>query len=155
MLVYCATYSILGSVSLALRKNYHPVPVMSLMVYPDAIRCLFTAELQRTDDGQYVIPVPENELALGTLDPQETYQVSVAHVDAVTDRPAAPVEVGDERTVEIETIGEQGDGIARVERGFVIIVPETEVGERVRVEITDVKQSVAFATVLERISFYE
>jgi predicted RNA-binding protein with TRAM domain len=125
------------------------------MAYPDDIRCLFSAELRHTGDGAYVIDVPERELSLGMLDPHETYQVAVTSLTGESERPAAPVEVGDERTVEIETIGEQGDGIARVERGFVIIVPETDVGERVRVEVTDVKQSVAFATVLERISYYE
>jgi predicted RNA-binding protein with TRAM domain len=125
------------------------------MVYPDDIRCLFSAELRHTDDGAYVIDVPDRELSMGTLDPHERYQVALMPLTGDADRPAAPVEVGDERTVEIETIGEQGDGIARVERGFVIIVPDTDVGERVRVEITDVKQSVAFATVVERISYYE
>ncbi|MFC6906734.1 TRAM domain-containing protein [Halalkalicoccus tibetensis] len=37
-----------------------------------------------------------------------------------------PVTEGNHRTVEIETIGEQGDGIARVERGYVVIVPDTD-----------------------------
>jgi predicted RNA-binding protein with TRAM domain len=66
-----------------------------------------------------------------------------------------PVEEGEERTVEIEDIGEQGDGITRVERGFVVIVPDTEQGERVTVEITDVRENVAFAEVVERRSYYE
>jgi len=33
-----------------------------------------------------------------------------------------PVEAGETRTVEIEDVGDQGDGITRVERGFVVIV---------------------------------
>ena len=66
-----------------------------------------------------------------------------------------PVEEGDRRRVEIEDIGEQGDGITRVERGFVVIVPDTDKGERVVVEITDVAETVAFAEVVERISYYE
>jgi predicted RNA-binding protein with TRAM domain len=66
-----------------------------------------------------------------------------------------PVEEGDRRRVEIEDIGEQGDGITRVERGFVVIVPDTDKGERVVVEITDVADTVAFAEVVERISYYE
>jgi predicted RNA-binding protein with TRAM domain len=125
------------------------------MAYPDDIRCLFSTELRHVGDGSYVIDIPERELSLGSLSPHETYRVTIERLETETDLPAAPVEIGDERTVEIETIGEQGDGIARVERGFVIIVPDTDVGERVRVEITDVKQSVAFASVLERISYYE
>ena len=56
-----------------------------------------------------------------------------------------PVEEGDVRTVTIDTLGDQGDGIAKVERGFVIIVPNTRPGDKVEVEITDVKQTVAFA----------
>ncbi|MFC7130183.1 TRAM domain-containing protein [Haloferax chudinovii] len=56
-----------------------------------------------------------------------------------------PVAEGDVRTVIIDTLGDQGDGIAKVERGFVIIVPGTEPGDRVEVEVTDVKQTVAFA----------
>lgn len=66
-----------------------------------------------------------------------------------------PVETGETRQVEIESIGEQGDGITRVERGFVVIVPDTEVGERVRITVTDVRDSVAFAEVEERIDDYE
>ncbi|ELZ94490.1 hypothetical protein C440_09938 [Haloferax mucosum ATCC BAA-1512] len=56
-----------------------------------------------------------------------------------------PVAEGDIRSVTIDTLGDQGDGIAKVERGFVIIVPGTKPGDRVNVEITDVKQTVAFA----------
>ena len=66
-----------------------------------------------------------------------------------------PVAPGDTREVEIETIGDQGDGITRVERGFVVIVPDTKKGERVRIEIEDVLETVAFAEVVERISYYD
>jgi predicted RNA-binding protein with TRAM domain len=66
-----------------------------------------------------------------------------------------PVEEGEQRDVEIEDIGEQGDGISRVDRGFVVIVPDTEQGERVTVQITDVRENVAFAEVVERLSYYE
>ncbi len=66
-----------------------------------------------------------------------------------------PVEEGETREVEIEDIGEQGDGITRVERGFVVIVPDTKESERVNIEITNVRQNVAFAEVVERLSYYE
>ena len=56
-----------------------------------------------------------------------------------------PVEEGEVRTVSIDTLGDQGDGIAKVERGFIVIVPGTKPGDRVEVEITDVKETVAFA----------
>ena len=69
--------------------------------------------------------------------------------------PAPPVSSGDSRRVEIESLGDQGDGIARIDRGYVVIVPDTEVGERVEIEIDSATDSVAFAEVTERISYYD
>ena len=69
--------------------------------------------------------------------------------------PAPPVSSGDSRRVEIESLGDQGDGIARIDRGYVVIVPDTEVGERVEIEIESATDSVAFAEVTERISYYD
>ncbi|WP_435158627.1 TRAM domain-containing protein [Haladaptatus sp. DFWS20] len=63
--------------------------------------------------------------------------------------------MGDHRTVEIESIGEQGDGIARVDRGYVIIVPDTENRDRVTVEINDVTPTIAFAEVVKCKVYYE
>jgi predicted RNA-binding protein with TRAM domain len=57
--------------------------------------------------------------------------------------------VGELRYVEIEDIGKQGDGIARVERGYVIIVPGAEVGDRVKIEVTEVKSNFAVGEVIE------
>ncbi|WP_396613419.1 TRAM domain-containing protein (plasmid) [Haloferax sp. S1W] len=56
-----------------------------------------------------------------------------------------PVEEGEVRSVTIDTLGDQGDGIAKVERGFIIIIPGTQPGDEVDVKITDVKKTVAFA----------
>ncbi|WP_254547316.1 TRAM domain-containing protein [Halomarina pelagica] len=56
-----------------------------------------------------------------------------------------PVAEGEVRSVTINTLGDQGDGIAKVERGFILIVPGTQPGDQVEVEITDVKETVAFA----------
>ena len=83
----------------------------------------------------------------GTTDSTPT-----SETDETEDRDVStpPVEEGEIREVDIEDIGEQGDGITRVERGFVVIVPETEKGERVTVEITDVQPNVAFGEVKER-----
>jgi len=69
--------------------------------------------------------------------------------------PTPPVEQGETRTVEIEDMGDQGDGLARVERGFVVIVPETKRGERVRIEISSVQENVAFGEVVERLHAHE
>lgn len=68
-----------------------------------------------------------------------------------TDEPEPPVDRGEELVVDIESIGDQGDGIARVDRGYVIIVPDTDKGERVRINVTSVKQNVAFGEVVDRI----
>ncbi|MDD1771274.1 MAG: TRAM domain-containing protein, partial [Methanomassiliicoccales archaeon] len=59
-----------------------------------------------------------------------------------------PVEEGKEYTVTITDIGSQGDGIARIE-GFVVFVPETKVGQAVKVKITRVGNKSAFAKVVE------
>ena len=56
-----------------------------------------------------------------------------------------PVEEGETRSVSIDTLGDQGDGIAKVERGFIVIVPGTKPGDKLDVEITDVQETVAFA----------
>lgn len=56
----------------------------------------------------------------------------------------APVAVGDRLDVEIEDEGGEGDGIARIE-GFTVFVPDAEQGERVEIEIEDVKPRFGFA----------
>ena len=59
-------------------------------------------------------------------------------------RLTAPVATGDELDVEIVDVGSEGDGVAKVDE-FTVFVPETETGETVTVEITDVKPQFAFA----------
>ena len=137
------------------------------MEISEQLRCLFSATVEERD-GSYMVEVPEQEIRLGDLQADDTYRVAVLpspstedadDTDADSQREQAtqspPVEEGEQRTVKIEDIGEQGDGITRVERGFVVIVPDTEQGERVTVTITDVSQNVAFAEVVERMSYYE
>jgi len=51
--------------------------------------------------------------------------------------------------VDIDYLGEEGDGIARVGPGYVVFIPDTEPGERVAVEITTVRENVAFGEVVE------
>lgn len=78
---------------------------------------------------------------------EETGSPSEPSTGGTSDREmqSPPVAEGDVRSVTIDTLGDQGDGIARVERGFIVIVPGTQPGDQVDVEITDVKQTVAFA----------
>lgn len=53
-----------------------------------------------------------------------------------------PVEEGKEYEVSIDAKGAKGDGIAHLE-GFVIFIPNVNVGERVKVRITVVKRTFA------------
>ena len=137
------------------------------MEIAEELQCLFSGKVEERD-GSYVIEVPEQELRLGELQADETYRVAVlpapttneaTNTNATPEPEQAPqtppVEEGEQRTVEIEDIGDQGDGITRVERGFVVIVPDTKQTERVTIEITDVRENVAFAEVVERVSYYE
>jgi len=149
------------------------------MEISEDLLCLFSAEVEQKD-GSYVIEVPHQELTLGDIDANTAYRVALLPTatppeekDTSSQRQASPeplkdkstgqdrghsgppVEEGEQRTVEIEDIGEQGDGIARVERGYVIIVPDTEPQERVTVEINSVKENVSFADVVERKDYYE
>ncbi|RXK47042.1 TRAM domain-containing protein [Halorientalis pallida] len=137
------------------------------MDIPDQLRCLFSASVEKRN-GSAVIEIPEQEVQSGDLQLSQTYRVAVLAAptaDENTDTGAtpqstntphtSPVQEGEQRTVEIEDIGEQGDGITRVERGFVVIVPESKQGERVTIEITDVQRNVAFAEVIKRFHYYE
>lgn len=54
-----------------------------------------------------------------------------------------PVKEGDTYKVKIESMGREGDGIAKID-GFVIFVPEAQVGEELDVKINKVTRSVAF-----------
>lgn len=151
------------------------------MEISDDLLCFFTAELAEKD-GNYVIEVPAREVSKGQIQPGQVYRAAIVQTEAAkpedqtrrqdqTDSAAKksdhsdqrrtrtnqepPVEKGEQRTVDIENLGEQGDGIARVERGYVVIVPDTEPNERVRIEITDVSENVGFGEVIEREDYYE
>jgi 23S rRNA (uridine2552-2'-O)-methyltransferase len=63
-------------------------------------------------------------------------------------RLTAPVREGDEVEVEIEDVGSEGDGIAKVE-GYTLFVPGTETGDSVTVRVTDVKARFGFAETVE------
>jgi predicted RNA-binding protein with TRAM domain len=137
------------------------------MELPDPPYCLYSVSIEK-HDGLYHLEVPERELEQGNIQTGETYRVAMLPSSSAGDStdstttsqdqqqsPESPVEEGEQRRVEIEDIGEQGDGIARVERGFVVIVPDTEKGERVAIKITDVRDRVAFGEVVERICYDE
>jgi len=116
--------------------------------------CMFTAAVSEKN-GSYVLEVPKSEVEFGTLETNTPFSIGVFDQSedseftgtgkGVKNRPTPPVEQGDTRTVEIESIGDQGDGIAKVDSGFVLIVPNTEMGDEVEVKITQVNESFAIA----------
>ena len=59
----------------------------------------------------------------------------------------APVNVGDELDLNIEAVGEKGDGIAKI-KGFVIFIPNAKQGETVKVKITKVLRKVGFGEIV-------
>lgn len=132
------------------------------MEISDTLLCLFSAQIEERN-GSYLIEVPEQEVTQGAVHPGEPYRVAVLgpalNEDRERDTPAdtaeeqgvpePPVQEGEYRTVTIADRGEQGDGIARVERGYVVIVPNTDVGDEVTVEITDVRQNFAFGEIVQ------
>lgn len=59
-----------------------------------------------------------------------------------------PVEEGETLDVEVEDLGDKGDGIARIGPGYVVFIPDTDVGDRVTVEITQARENFAFAEVV-------
>lgn len=58
-----------------------------------------------------------------------------------------PVKEGEELDVTIESVGEKGDGLCRKD-GFVLFIPDTRVGDKVRVRVTKVLRKVGFAEVV-------
>ncbi|ELY71551.1 TRAM domain-containing protein [Natrinema versiforme] len=134
------------------------------MEISEKLLCLFSTDVSEEED-RYVIEVPRQEVETGDIDPGEVYRVALisredevasdddasttATPQSAPSEPQPPVDVGETRYVEIEDIGKQGDGIARVERGYVIIVPGADVGERVKIEVTEVKSNFAVGEIIE------
>ncbi|NHX36952.1 MULTISPECIES: TRAM domain-containing protein [Halolamina] len=133
------------------------------MEISDELLCLFSATVREEGD-RYVVEVPKREIERGSLESGDTYRVALIDGDgdggggtttSTTQHtggegePQPPVEKGEVRYVEVEDIGKQGDGIARVERGYVIIVPGADVGERVKIEVSEVKSNFAVGEIIE------
>ncbi|MFB6127613.1 MAG: TRAM domain-containing protein [Halolamina sp.] len=128
------------------------------MEISDKLLCLFSADV-RAENDRYVVEVPRREVDDGAVDPGDTYRVALISRDRqettdtadhdAGDGPQPPVEPGEIRYVEIEDIGKQGDGIARVERGYVIIVPGADIDERVKIEVSEVKSNFAVGEIID------
>ena len=132
------------------------------MEISEKLLCLFSTDISE-EEGRYVVEVPKHEVETGNVEPDTVYRVALiergsnststetgnTHSRSRSTEPQPPVDVGETRYVEIEDLGKQGDGIARVERGYVIIVPGAEVGERVKVEVSEVKSNFAVGEIIE------
>jgi predicted RNA-binding protein with TRAM domain len=126
-----------------------------MVTIPDELRTLFTQTVERRGD-RYVLEIPADVVTADTVTPGTVYRVALladhpaaGSVTAPADQavsPSPPVTEGEHRIVTIDDLGEEGDGIAKVERGYVVIVPGGTPGETVPVEITRVTHTVAFAT---------
>ncbi len=108
---------------------------------------IFSAEIERSN-GEYVITLPERELDIGELEAGAVYRFGVMNQSGggsnpspsrgIEERSGPPVDEGDVLEVDIDSKGEEGDGIAYVEGGYVVFVPNTTIGENVTVEIVSV-----------------
>ena len=134
---------------------------------PDSLRSVFSATVHERDGG-YVVEISADKVTHDAVTVGETYRVALldtpsARASAEQDTsqssrsqrrdrqhsPKPPVAEGEVRDVTIEAIGDQGDGIAKVERGYVVIVPGVQPGQQPTVEIEQVQENVAFASVVE------
>lgn len=136
---------------------------------PDSLQTLFSATISERD-GSYIIDVPRSQVELDAVTPSQTYRVALLQPIETTSTPTEdfaqeskihgrdsqqepsdgpPVEEGEIRDVTIEATGDQGDGIAKVNHGYVIIVPGGQPGETLSVEIDTVRSNVAFAQAIE------
>ena len=133
----------------------------------DSLRSVFSATIRQRDE-EYIIEIPAGEITHEAVSPGETYRVAIFDFPATTEdgeqdsrsvarsqrtsqhqAPEPPVEEGEVRDVTIETVGDQGDGIAKVDRGYVVIVPDAQPGDEPTVEIEQVQENVAFASIVD------
>lgn len=133
------------------------------MTIPDDLLCLFSGQV-RKEDNSYLIDVPAQEIASGKIGEGEAYRIGIfpmandsqagmVSTSQSDERPTRepPVEEGDILDVEIEDIGDKGDGVARIDSGYVVFVPDTTLHEHVTIEITEAKETMAFAELLGRL----
>jgi 23S rRNA (uridine2552-2'-O)-methyltransferase len=78
-----------------------------------------------------------------TIHPEASRDSSSELFMVAKGRLTAPVRAGDRLEVEIEALGDEGDGIAKVD-GYTLFVADAEPGETVEIEVTDVKPRFGF-----------
>ena len=139
-----------GEYSLDHARSVH----LARMAYETALELL-------APGGDFVAKVfegPDTDELRADIDREFEY-VRTVHPDASRDasselfmvakgRLTAPVREGDELEVDVEDVGREGDGIAKVD-GFTLFVPGAEAGETATVRVTDVKPRFGFAERLD------
>lgn len=135
---------------------------------PNSIISLYTAEIVE-DDGSYYVEIPSGEVENTHLQVGDTVKVGLHNVESESNEvytepvednndtqrftskqhQTPPVAEDDEVTVTVEDVGKKGDGIARVDGSFVIIVPGARPGDTVDVKVTDVKETFAIGEPVE------
>lgn len=129
------------------------------MTKSENLYCVFTTEI-REKDGSFVVEIPEREVSRGDMEVGKVYRIAI--LQQVTPSNGSteptqrlqdsepPVAVGDTLEVEIEDIGSKGDGVALI-GGYVIFIPNTTLRERVRIEIEEARENMAFGEVVGRL----
>jgi 23S rRNA (uridine2552-2'-O)-methyltransferase len=100
--------------------------------------------------NDYLSTVRENFVHVKAYSPQASRSQSAEIYVIGKKFLTAPLRKGDKFVVDIEKLGSSGDGAVLIE-GFVVFVKEVEIGEKVKISITDVKPNFAFADVVERL----
>lgn len=121
-------------------------------VYPDAntSRTVTRENSATTDcDDRASRTTQRGTVSQSTRDvtPAAETTASPTSVERTSDQP--PVTEGETLQLEIEDVGDQGDGLARVGPGYVVFVPDTEIGQQPIVRIETVRENFAFAEVVE------
>lgn len=148
-----------------------------MMEFLDSLLCMFTSRVKGRNIS-YILDIPEQEIEAGSLEEGKRYKVALfeagevgsaedtgSNASGFTSQPSGtqqrpdksteldqpPVDEGEIREVEIEDIGEKGDGIARIPPGYVVFVQKTSPGDRVRIKITEARDNFAFAEVVGQV----
>ena len=69
--------------------------------------------------------------------------------DSDRDRGPTPVQEGQEVDVTVDSVGRRGDGIGRI-NNFVVFIPGTNAGDKVKIRITGVRGSYATGEVISK-----
>ena len=125
------------------------------------LSCLFSS-LVEADDESHFITLPSQELVSLDIDTNTTYRVlflpklpgektlpNESLSPPIISPPDALVTIGDICEVLVEDIGNEGDGIARIGPGYIIFIPKTDIGHKVKIKINSVTNRCAFAEVIE------